>query len=95
MSPTRPRAARSIRLLGRERLILARSRGIAVKLVAMVHYTPVMTTITRADAAMAKPSDLMGKKIASTHGDLVRVLAPALARINGFDSAKINLVTVD
>lgn len=76
-------------------VILARSRDIAVKLVAMVHYTPLMTIVTRAEAGVAKPSDLMGKKIAATSGDSVRALAPAFARINHFDVDRIEFVTVD
>ena len=76
-------------------VILARSRGLPVKLVAMVHYKPLMAIITRLEANVAKPADLVGKRIASTSGDAVRALTPALARANGFDAAKVSFVTVD
>jgi NitT/TauT family transport system substrate-binding protein len=76
-------------------VILGRARGLPVKLVAMVHYKPLMAIITRREANVAKPADLVGKRIASTSGDAVRALTPALARANGFDAAKVSFVTVD
>jgi NitT/TauT family transport system substrate-binding protein len=76
-------------------LILGRSRGLPVKLVAMVHYKPLMTIITRKEARVEKPADLAGKKIASTSGDAVRAVFPAIARLNQSDPPKVEFVTVD
>jgi NitT/TauT family transport system substrate-binding protein len=76
-------------------VVLGRSRGLPVKLVAMVHYKPLMTIITRKEAHVDKPADLMGKKIASTSGDSVRAVFPAIARLNHVDASKVDFVTVD
>ena len=76
-------------------VILGRSRGLPVKLVTMVHYKSLMSIVTRQEAGVATPKDLVGKKIAATSGDAVRIVLPALARLNGFDSSKVNFVTVD
>src|SRR3954453_1939616 len=76
-------------------VVLGRSRGLPVKLVAMVHYKPLMTIITRKEAGVTKPADLIGKKIASTSGDAVRAVFPAVARANHVDSSKVGFVTVD
>jgi NitT/TauT family transport system substrate-binding protein len=76
-------------------VVLGRSRGLPVKLVAMVHYKPLMTIITRKEVGVTKPADLIGKKIASTSGDAVRAVFPAVARLNHVDSSKVNFVTVD
>jgi NitT/TauT family transport system substrate-binding protein len=76
-------------------VVLGRSRGLPVKLVAMVHYKPLMTIITRKEAGVNKPADLIGKKIASTTGDAVRAVFPAVARLNDVDSSNVTFVTVD
>ena len=76
-------------------VVLGRSRGIQLKLIAMVHYKPLMTIITREEARVQKPADLAGKKIASTSGDAVRAVFPAVARLNQVDASAVNFVTVD
>ena len=76
-------------------VVLSRSRDLPVTLVGMVHYMTLMSVITRSASGINKPSDLIGKKIASTSGDAVRMVMPAFAKLNGFDGDKINFLTVN
>ncbi len=76
-------------------VILSRARDLPVTLVAMVHYKTLMSVITRAPSGVEKPADLVGKKIASTSGDAVRMVMPAFAKLNGFDGDKVNFLTVN
>lgn len=76
-------------------VVLSRTRDFPVTLVAMVHYKTLMSIITRATSGVSRPADLVGKKIASTSGDAVRTVLPALARLNGFDADKVNFITVN
>jgi NitT/TauT family transport system substrate-binding protein len=75
-------------------VVLSRARDLPVTLVAMVHYKTLMSIITRAESGVSRPADLVGKKIASTSGDAVRTVLPALAKLNGFDAEKVNFITV-
>jgi NitT/TauT family transport system substrate-binding protein len=75
-------------------VVLSRSRDLPVTLVAMVHYKTLMSIITRVPSGVGKPADLVGKKIAATSGDAVRMVMPAFARMNGFDGEKVNFLTV-
>ncbi|MEH2470543.1 NitT/TauT family transport system substrate-binding protein [Nitrobacteraceae bacterium AZCC 2161] len=76
-------------------VVLSRTRDLPVTLVAMVHYKTLMSVITRAPSGVEKPADLVGKKIASTSGDAVRMVMPAFAKMNGFDGEKVNFLTVN
>jgi NitT/TauT family transport system substrate-binding protein len=76
-------------------VVLSRTRDLPVTLVAMVHYKTLMSIITRATSGISRPADLVGKKIASTSGDAVRTVLPALARLNGLDADKVNFITVN
>lgn len=76
-------------------VVLSRTRDLPVTLVAMVHYKTLMSIITRAPSKVEKPADLVGKKIASTSGDAVRMVMPAFAKMNGFDADKVNFLTVN
>jgi NitT/TauT family transport system substrate-binding protein len=76
-------------------VVLSRSRDLPVTLVAMVHYKTLMSIITRVPSGVGKPADLVGKKIASTSGDAVRMVMPAFAKMNGFDGEKVNFLTVN
>jgi NitT/TauT family transport system substrate-binding protein len=76
-------------------VVLSRTRDLPVTLVAMVHYKTLMSIITRATSGVSRPADLVGKKIASTSGDAVRTVLPALARLNGLDADKVNFITVN
>lgn len=72
---------------------LARSRGIPITLIGMVHYKTLMSIITRAGSGVKTPKDLAGKSIATTSGDSVRTLFPAFASINGIDEGAVTFVT--
>jgi NitT/TauT family transport system substrate-binding protein len=76
-------------------VVLSRTRDLPVTLVAMVHYKTLMSVITRAPSGVEKAADLVGKKIASTSGDAVRMVMPAFAKMNGFDGEKVNFLTVN
>jgi NitT/TauT family transport system substrate-binding protein len=76
-------------------VVLGRTRDLPVTLVAMVHYKTLMSIITRVPSGVGKPADLVGKKIASTSGDAVRMVMPAFAKMNGFDGDKVNFLTVN
>src|SRR5258708_16771618 len=53
-----------------------------------------MAMIRGVASGVGKPADLVGKKIASTSGDAVRMVMPAFAKMNGFDGEKVNFLTV-
>lgn len=76
-------------------VVLSRTRDLPVTLVAMVHYKTLMSVISRVPSGVDKPADLVGKKIASTSGDAVRMVMPAFAKLNGFDGDKVNFITVN
>jgi NitT/TauT family transport system substrate-binding protein len=76
-------------------VVLGRARGLPITLVTMVHYNTLMTVITRVPSGVTKPAELVGKKIASTGGDAVRMVMPAFAKVNGFEADKINFITVN
>jgi NitT/TauT family transport system substrate-binding protein len=76
-------------------VVLSRTRDLPVTLVTMVHYKTLMSVITRVPSGVDKPADLVGKKIASTSGDAVRMVMPAFAKMNGFDGEKVNFLTVN
>lgn len=75
--------------------ILARGRDMPLKLVGMVHYKNMMVIISRATSNIAGPADLVGKKVAATAGDSVRIALPAVAAKAGFDASKVEFVTVE
>jgi len=75
-------------------VVLSRTRGLPVTLVAMVHYRTLMSVIARGPSRIGTPADLVGKRIAATSGDAVRMVMPAFAKLNGFDSGKVTFLTV-
>ncbi len=75
--------------------ILARGKGVPLKQVMMVHYKAMNNCITMASHAVRKPTDMVGKKFGATVGDAPRIALPALAAINGFDPAKVEILTVE
>jgi NitT/TauT family transport system substrate-binding protein len=75
--------------------ILARGRGLPVKLTSMVHYKNLMAVVGFADPPLNVPKDIEGRKLAATAGDSVRFALPALAKINSFDMGKVEFVTVE
>lgn len=75
--------------------VLARGRGMPVKLTSMVHYQNMMTVVSLRDPALKGPKDLEGLKIAANAGDAVRTALGAVCKINGVDYGKIDFVTVE
>ena len=76
-------------------VILARGRGMPVKLVGMVHYKNMMTVIGTTNPPIKTPKDLEGLKIAANAGDAVRTGLSAVAKINNVDINKMSFVTVE
>ncbi|WP_370152930.1 ABC transporter substrate-binding protein [Ferrovibrio sp.] len=75
--------------------VLARGRGMPIKLTAMVHYKNMMTVASLREPPIRTPKDLEGLKIAANAGDSVRTALGAVAAINGIDFRKIEFVTVE
>lgn len=53
-----------------------------------------LAILSLAEAHINKPSDLIGKKIASPPGDSSRIMFPAFARLNNLDETKITWIDV-
>jgi NitT/TauT family transport system substrate-binding protein len=75
--------------------VLARGRGMPLKLVSMVHYKNMMAVVGFDEPSLAKPKDLEGRKIAANAGDAVRTGFMAIAKQAGVDLSKIEFVTVE
>ncbi|GAA4335986.1 hypothetical protein GCM10023144_29910 [Pigmentiphaga soli] len=73
----------------------ARGTGVNVKQVLMVHYKAMNNVVTLASNPVRKPKDMEGKIFGATAGDAPRIALPALAKINGFDLGKVEIVTID
>ena len=76
-------------------LIIARSKGAQMKLVAMIYGKSPFVIFSLADAKIAKPKDLEGKSIAAPTFDSPRNMFPVFARAAGIDASKVKWVTVD
>lgn len=75
--------------------VLARGRGMPVKLTSMAHYQNMMTVVSLREPPIKTPKDLVGLKIAANAGDAVRTALGAVCKINGVDYSKIEFVTVE
>lgn len=75
--------------------VLARGRGLPVKLTSMVHYKNMMTVVSLREPPIKTPKDLEGLKIAANAGDAVRTALAAVCKINGVDYTKLQFVTVE
>ncbi len=76
-------------------LIVARSKGAQVKLVAILYGKSPFVIFSLADARIEKPKDLEGKSIAAPTFDSPRNMFPVFARVAGIDGSKVKWVTVD
>jgi len=76
-------------------LIIARTKGAQVKLVAMVYARSPFAIFSPADEGITKPKDLEGKSLAAPTFDSARNLFPVFARLTGIDAGKVKWVTVD
>jgi NitT/TauT family transport system substrate-binding protein len=75
--------------------ILARGRGLPLKMTGMVHYKNMMAMMSIGDPPLVAPKDLEGRKVAAAAGDAVRTGFAAVAKQAGVDLAKVEYVTVD
>jgi NitT/TauT family transport system substrate-binding protein len=75
--------------------MLARGNGVNTKQVLMVHYKAMNNVVTLAGNPVRQPKDMVGKTFAATAGDAPRIALPALAKINGFDAKKVEIVTIE
>jgi NitT/TauT family transport system substrate-binding protein len=75
--------------------MLARGSGVNTKQVLMVHYKAMNNVVTLASNPIRQPKDMVGKTFAATAGDAPRVALPALAKINGFDASKVEILTIE
>ncbi len=73
-------------------LVIARSRGTQVKVVAMIHDKSMYAVYSLKASGITKPKDLEGKKIGSPAKSAVRTVFPAFATLNGVDLGKIEWV---
>ncbi|MBI3079118.1 MAG: ABC transporter substrate-binding protein, partial [Deltaproteobacteria bacterium] len=75
-------------------LIIARARGAAVKVIAMIHDKSMYTIVTLKGSGVTTPKDLEGRSIGSPEGNAVKVVFPAFAGANRIDQAKVRWVTM-
>jgi len=76
-------------------VIVARSRGARVKVIAMIYSQSPNGIKTRVDTGIRTPKDLEGKVVGVPVGDAQRVLWPALAKANNVNMDAVTLVHVD
>jgi len=75
-------------------LVVARSRGAKVKVIAMIYSNSPNGIKTSIDSGIRKPKDLEGHTVGVPAGDAQRVLWPALAKANGIDVNKVALINI-
>jgi len=75
-------------------LVVARSKGAKVKVIAMIYSNSPNGIKTWKGSGIEKPKDLEGRKVGVPAGDAQRVLWPALATANGIDMNKVALINI-
>jgi NitT/TauT family transport system substrate-binding protein len=75
-------------------LVVARSKGAKVKVIAMIYSNSPNGIKTWKGSGIEKPKDLEGRKVGVPAGDAQRVLWPALAAANGIDMDKVTLINI-
>lgn len=76
-------------------LVIARSKGAQVKLVAMIYGRSPFAIFSLPEARIAMPKDLEGKTVAAPAGDAPRNMFPLFAKLTGIDATKVRWLTVD
>ena len=71
-------------------LILARPKGVRVKLTGVIHDKSLYAAGTLEENNIKTPKDFKGKRMGSSVGDAARVMFPAFAKLNGVDPAQCN-----
>ena len=73
-------------------LILARSKGVQVKVAGIIHDKSLYAFGTLEENNIKTPQDLKGKRIGSSVGDANRVMFPAFAKLNNLDPGSVRWV---
>jgi NitT/TauT family transport system substrate-binding protein len=76
-------------------LVIGRSEGIPVKMVAVVYGKAPYTVLTRRDAGIQAPKDLEGKTLGAPAGSATRALFPVFAKLANVDADKVKWTTGD
>ncbi len=76
-------------------VVVTRSEGARVQVIAMIYSQSPNGIKTRPDTGIETPMDLEGKVVGVPAGDAQRVLWPALARANNIDMDAVTLVHID
>ncbi len=76
-------------------LIVARSKGQPVKMVAILYGKSPMAIYTLADRKITRPKQLEGLQIAAPSFDAPRTMFPVFAKLTGIDPTKVKWLTVD
>ncbi len=76
-------------------LVIGRSKGAQVKLVAMLYGKSPFVFFSLADTKISKPKDLEGRSIAAPTFESPRNMFPVFAKLTGIDAGKVKWVTVD
>ncbi len=75
-------------------VVVGRSKGAKVTMVAMILDKGVSTIYTYKGSGIVNPKDLEGKTVADNAGSAVLAILPAFAAIHGIDVGKIKFVMV-
>jgi NitT/TauT family transport system substrate-binding protein len=73
-------------------LVVARSRGVQVKVVGMIHDKSLYAVYALKASGIKSPKDLEGKKIGSPARSAARTVFPAFANLSKVDQSKIEWV---
>ncbi len=73
-------------------LVISRSRGTPVKVVAMIHDKSMYAVYSLKASDIKTPKDLEGKRIGSPAKSAVRTVFPAFATLNKIDQSKVGWV---
>jgi NitT/TauT family transport system substrate-binding protein len=70
-------------------LILARPKGVRVKVTGIIHDKSLYTAGTLEENNIKTPKDFQGKRMGSSVGDAARVMFPAFLKLNGADPTSV------
>jgi NitT/TauT family transport system substrate-binding protein len=75
-------------------VVAVNGNGGNLTIVGMLFDQAPQAIFTTRDTGIREPADLVGKKVAVPNGDTQRILFPALASVNHFDPADVQLINV-
>jgi NitT/TauT family transport system substrate-binding protein len=73
-------------------LIIARSKGVKVKVAGIIHDKSLYAVGTLEENNINRPQDLANKRIGSSVGDANRIMFPGFAKLNNLDPASVRWV---